>query len=268
MQALRPRRPPGCAGRCRGASRASPTPSAPRRWRRWIGVAIAACCAAFVFGQLHPDARPRRHDAGRRRHGRPRLGARLPARPPAAELPAHRLDPRLVRRLPRVPVLHGAAEPADPRCSTSCCRTASRSSSSRSSASLALPVSAYVFGRLMRLPFPGPPLLAVGDRAVPVRPRQLSRSGRSTAATSRRRSPASTRSRSACRSRCCSSACCGAASRPAAGAARATVLLALSILLPPIPAFFAVVGGVLIVLLRLDRPPRAVPRRSSCWGVS
>ena len=75
--------------------------------------------------------------------------------------PAHRLDARLVRRLPRVPVLHAAPGAAD--------RAARRRAALRhrdearhgARASSAMPVCAYVMGRLFRLPFPGPPLLAV-----------------------------------------------------------------------------------------------------------
>ena len=48
-----------------------------------------------------------RHHADRWRHGRPRLGAGVPARPPPAELPALGLDDGLVRRAPAVPLLHG-----------------------------------------------------------------------------------------------------------------------------------------------------------------
>ncbi len=55
------------------------------------------------------------HHAGRGRHGGPRVGAGLPPRPPAARGPTQRLGPGLVRRLPRLPVLHGGPEPGDRR---------------------------------------------------------------------------------------------------------------------------------------------------------
>ena len=48
-----------------------------------------------------------RHHSHRWRSGRPRLGAGLPPRRVAAPVPPQRLDPRLVRRVPRLPLLHG-----------------------------------------------------------------------------------------------------------------------------------------------------------------
>ena len=74
---------------------------------------VVTACVGFVLWQLQPDLLLREHHAGRRRHGRPRVGPRLPPRPPAAPRPARGLDARLVRRLPRVPVLHGAPVAAD-----------------------------------------------------------------------------------------------------------------------------------------------------------
>ena len=74
--------------------------------------------SVVVVRRLRPrPARPRQpaaeHDRRRRRHGRPRVGPGVPARPPPAARPADGLDTRLVRRLPRVPVLHGAPGAAD-----------------------------------------------------------------------------------------------------------------------------------------------------------
>ena len=65
---------------------------------------------------LHPAGPGQRAvvvDAGGRRHGCSRVGPGLPPRPPAHVVPAHGLDPGLVRRVPRVPVLHGAALAGD-----------------------------------------------------------------------------------------------------------------------------------------------------------
>ena len=65
-----------------------------------------------------PAPRPRSSNSAvpvRRRHGRPRVGPRLPARPPAHRGAALGLDARLVRRLPRLPVLHGGPVAADRR---------------------------------------------------------------------------------------------------------------------------------------------------------
>ena len=67
----------------------------------------------------HDDGRPsqprvarqrpgvRRHDADRRRHGCPRVGARVPPRLLPPELPAVRLEHGLVRRAAALPLLHG-----------------------------------------------------------------------------------------------------------------------------------------------------------------
>ena len=66
-----------------------------------------------------PDRRrqPRlhRHDADRRRHGRPRLGARIPARQLPPQLPAVGMEHGLVRGSPPVPLLHGRARARDRR---------------------------------------------------------------------------------------------------------------------------------------------------------
>ena len=64
---------------------------------------------------LAAAARPalRRHHASGRRHGRPRVDARLHAGPPAALRSPHRMDARLVRRLPRGHLLLPASDAAD-----------------------------------------------------------------------------------------------------------------------------------------------------------
>ncbi len=58
-----------------------------------------------VLARARPRVRP--DDADGRRHGGARVGPRLPARPPAPELPTVRLDHGLVRRPAALPVLHG-----------------------------------------------------------------------------------------------------------------------------------------------------------------
>ena len=84
----------------------------------WLSLIIVAGCVVFVFTQLGPanvlsSSTPAGGDMGAHV-----WAPGLPARPPAHVVPAHRLDPRLVRRVPRVPVLHGAAvardRPAEP----------------------------------------------------------------------------------------------------------------------------------------------------------
>ena len=77
--------------------------------RRWLTFGIVVAAMLFVFIQLQPVAAVRRHHAGGRRHGGPRVGPRLHARPPPAQPAHHRLGPRLVRRLPRLPLLLPAA---------------------------------------------------------------------------------------------------------------------------------------------------------------
>ena len=63
---------------------------------------------ALHAGPAPPGPHPQEHHARRRRHGRPRLGPGLPAGPHPPPLLALGLVARLVRRLPDVPVLHGA----------------------------------------------------------------------------------------------------------------------------------------------------------------
>ena len=141
-------------------------PAVDGRAATLVTAAVAGRAApSSRLAQLQPGPAARRHHAGRRRHGRPRVGARLPARPPAAPRPPHRLDARLVRRLPRLPLLHGGPEPADRGARRRRCPTASRSSSSPSRRARPAASRRWAFGRLAGSAFPGPPLLAVA--AVP-----------------------------------------------------------------------------------------------------
>ena len=70
-----------------------------------------------------------------------------------------------VEHAPRrvAPLDRGRGGGASWSCSASSSRTAPRSSSSRCSGVLSLPVCAYAFGRLADLPFPGPALLSVAS---------------------------------------------------------------------------------------------------------
>ena len=81
---------------------------------------------------------------------------------------------------------------------------------------------------------------------------------RSTAATSRRPWPASSRSRSRCRSACSTSGCSPAASRPASTAAWAALLLALTGLCHLIPLIFVLVGTVHLVRAAPGQGPAQV----------
>ena len=124
------------------------------------------------------------HHARRRRHGRPRLAARLREVQPAAAPAHHRLDPRLVRRLSgphllfpgahrrhRPPVVHHPVQhrlQAGHRAGTAdACRSPPGPS-----------------GGLARMRFPGPACLALATL-----PYLLAGSSPSTAATSPRRWP-------------------------------------------------------------------------------
>ena len=183
-------------------------PGSPRRRSSPSGSSGAA--VLFVLHPAPPALLLDEHHPRRRRHGRPRVGPRLPARPPAAPLPHHRLGPRLVRRLPRLPVLLPAARPADRRP-----RRVLPYGIAFKLVTVLGPghpaVAAWAFGRLSGMRFPGP-------ACSPSPPCRSSSTGasRSTAATSRRPWRASSPSRSACRSPCCSSASWPAASTPAA----------------------------------------------------
>ena len=113
---------------------------------------------------------------------------------------------------------------------------------------VSLPLSAYVMGRLFRLPFPGPPLLAIAT--VPfLFDRTWTIYGGNIASTLAGEYSFSI-------SLSLALLFFGVFARGLeTGRHRglATVLLALVILCHAIPAFFAMVGGAILVLLRLDR---------------
>ena len=103
-------------------------------------------------------------------------------------------------------------------------------------------------GRLFRLPFPGPAAAGRRDGAVPVRPHLDDLRRQHPVDAGRRVQLLDQPGAGAAVLR-------GAGPRPRDGRHRglATVLLALAILCHAIPAFFALVGGVVLVLLRFDR---------------
>jgi hypothetical protein len=113
---------------------------------------------------------------------------------------------------------------------------------------VSLPLAAYVMGRLFRLPFPGPPLLAIAT--VPfLFDRTWTIYGGNIASTLAGEYSFSI-------SLSLALVFFGVLARGLeTGKHRglATVLLALVILCHAIPAFFAMVGGAILVLLRLDR---------------
>ena len=221
----------------------------PRHRGRGGGVLV------FVFVQLSPSLLFAEHDAGGRRHGRPRVGAR-------------------------------------PTCATTCCRTggspAGRPTGTRGSPPrLLLPAAdawrsspldvvlpygvAFKFvtvSGLVALPVAALGLRPAGRHARPgpglPRRRRPCRScstaaTRSTAATSRRRWPASSPSPSASPSPWCSSAS-GPGPRHRAGTAPwPPSLLAVTGLCHIIPTFFAVVGAVVLTLMQ----PSAAARSGS-----
>ena len=79
----------------------------------YITLGIVVAVRGLHVRATRAGQHPVQHHPGRWRHGCARVGPGLPARPPVAARPADRLDARLVRRLPRVPVLHGAPVAAD-----------------------------------------------------------------------------------------------------------------------------------------------------------
>ena len=82
---------------------------------RTVDWVVVVACAAVRLRQPAPRRDPVERGARRRRHGRPRVGPGLPPRPPAARVAPLGLDARLVRRLPRLPVLHGGPVAPDRR---------------------------------------------------------------------------------------------------------------------------------------------------------
>ena len=80
-------RPDRTAGRRRRARRARGRSGAPiRPMRRALAWSSAACCRrSSCWPALQPAPAAAQHHPGRRRHGRPRVGPGLPARPPAPD---------------------------------------------------------------------------------------------------------------------------------------------------------------------------------------
>ncbi len=76
-------------------------------------------------------------------------------------VPPHRLDPRLVRRLPRVPVLHGAPVAGDRPAELRHPLRRGLQAGGHQRGAVACRSACWAFGKLTRLPFPAPPLLAV-----------------------------------------------------------------------------------------------------------
>ena len=85
----------------------------------------------------------------------------VPARSPAAALPAQRLEQLLVRRLPAVPLLHGGAGADDRRARTSCFPYGVAFKIVAILGLVTLPVCCWAFGRLARFRYPMPELMAL-----------------------------------------------------------------------------------------------------------
>ena len=79
----------------------------------WVGLAVVAACCIYIFVQLQPRLLFLDTTDRRRRHRRARLVPGVPARPPAAALPARGLVARLLRGLPGRAVLLPASGAAD-----------------------------------------------------------------------------------------------------------------------------------------------------------
>ena len=273
--------------------------------RRTVDWLVVAALRAVRVRAPAPRPDPREHHARRRRHGRPRVGPRLPARPPAARsgrltgwtpdwyagFPAYQfymvvpsllivaLDVGRVRRLadghparrrrrPRRARQHaGSRAGAAGRWSRRRCVVVVL----RRRAALRHRVQAghgrrrAVACRCAPTPSAGWPTCRSPARRcspwprvlVPLRPQlhDLRRQHR------RRRWPASSPSRSACRSALLYLGVVSGACAPASTARSAAVLLALTGLCHLIPAFFALAGTVVIALLR--RPALAHAGRGS-----
>ena len=75
----------------------APAAAQPARNREWAEriatIVVVAGCVLYTLAQLHPDLHPEEHHAGRRRHGRPRLGPGLPPRPHPARTSGSRAGP-------------------------------------------------------------------------------------------------------------------------------------------------------------------------------
>jgi hypothetical protein len=213
----------------------------------WVGAFVVLACTAFVFAQLHPDlllakTTPAGGDMGAHVWGPAYLRDhllphwRLTGWTPDwyAGFPAfqfYMLPPALLIVLLNVVLPYGVAMKLVTVLGV-----------------VALPLCAYVMGRLFRLPFPGPPLLAVAtvpflfDRTWTIYGGNIPSTLAGEYSFSISLSLALlffgvlARGLETGRYR-----------------ALAAALLALVILCHAIPAFFAMLGGVVLVLMRLDR---------------
>ena len=188
------------------------------------------------------------HHARRRRHGRPRLAARLRQIQPAAPPADHRLDAGLVRRvsgpdllLPRPDRRHRPPVVRHPvqhrlqagHASSGCSPCRSRPGPSGGWPGCAFPA---------RPAWPWPPCRTSSAGSSP-----------STAAISPRPWPGSSASRSACRWPWCSWALVARGLEDGRHRALAAVLLAACGVCHILPLFFAIGGAVVLTLMRFDR---------------
>lgn len=231
-------------------------PRAPRPWWRapfhataesWVGAVVVFLCMAFVFSQVHPElilarTTPAGGDMGAHVWGPAYLRdhllphGRLTGWTPDwyAGFPAYQfymLPPALLILLLDIVLPYGIAMKLV-----------------TVSGIVALPLCAYVMGRLFRLPFPGPPLLAIATLPF-LFDKTWTIYGGNVASTLAGEFSFSI-------SLALVLLFFGFLSRGLdEGKHRGlcAVLLALVILSHPIPAFFAIGGGGVMVLLRLDR---------------
>ena len=213
----------------------------------WIGATVVALCVTFVLLQLHPDlilarTTPAGGDMGSHVWGPAYLRdhllehGRLTGWTPDwyAGFPAfqfYMLPPALLVVLLNVVLPYGIALKLVTVVGL-----------------LGLPVAAYVMGRLFRLPFPGPPLLAIATLPF-LFDRTWTIYGGNVASTLAGEYSFSI-------SLTLALLFFGVLARGLETGkyrALASVLLALVILCHAIPAFFAMAGGTVLVLLRLDR---------------
>jgi hypothetical protein len=237
-------------------------PAEPRAgWRRlvpndtegWIGLATVTACVVFVLAQIHPDliianTTPAGGDMGAHVWGPAYLrdhllpSFRLTGWTPDwyAGFPAfqfYMLPPALLILLFDIVLPYGIAMKIVTVLGV-----------------VVLPICAYAMGKLARLPFPGPPMLAVAmvpflfDRGTSPSAEWKIYGGNIPSTLAGEYSFSI--------SLALALLFFGYLARGLeTGKHRglATVLLALSILCHAIPAFFALVGGVVLVLMRLDR---------------
>jgi hypothetical protein len=213
----------------------------------WIGALVTAACVAFVVAQLQPDllvakTTPAGGDMGAHVWGPAYLRDhllpewRLTGWTPDwyAGFPAfqfYMLPPALLILLLDVVLPYGIAMKLVTVAGV-----------------VALPLCAYVMGRLLRMPFPAPPLLAVAT--VPfLFDRSWTIYGGNVASTLAGEYSFSISLSLAL----LFFGVLGRGLETGRHRGLATVLLALTILCHAIPAFFAVIGGAVLVLLRIDR---------------